>query len=273
MKNYSTERKNVWERSVALFVLLCLLFTPFSSTRAEFSDTEISSENLFSASSIDIELGVLGEGTNERTFSVTNIGLSPLNYDAHVTETSDPSLSFCDEVIVTQGGAEGSLLSLTTPQSLLDVGGFEDVTLEFSVDNPGANLAGKACVVEFIFEASQVGYNHGEAFFDTEIYTLTLYGEDFYTEPTPDNDPCCTCGDVVVENENDATIINIVHSSSNTGDNSAGGGGSVTTGDATTTTTIVNSANTNNTTDRCEEGETIDEGDLADWGDFFDGMF
>jgi hypothetical protein len=270
---HNSNRRNISIHSTLLFGFFCVLLTPLSSAHAYFSSVESSGGNLFGASSIDVALVASGEEPDARTLSVSNSGNSSFNTEGYTNEVSDPLLSFCDEVIVTQGGAEGSLLSLTTPQSLLDVGGFEDVTLEFSVDNPGANLAGKACVVEFIFEASQVGYNHGEAFFDTEIYTLTLYGEDFYTEPTPDNDPCCTCGDVVVENENDATIINIVHSSSNTGDNSAGGGGSVTTGDATTTTTIVNSANTNNTTDRCEEGETIDEGDLADWGDFFDGMF
>src|SRR5690606_19612145 len=84
-------------KGAALLTLLSVLLVPFSSTNAYFSDKESSLGNLFGASTLDMGLVVSGGG-NERTFSVSNIGESPFEYDVRIVETSNPLASFCGGV-------------------------------------------------------------------------------------------------------------------------------------------------------------------------------
>jgi len=185
---HNSNRRNISIRSTLLFGFFCVLLTPLSSAHAYFSSVESSGGNLFGASSIDVALVASGEEPDARTLSVSNSGNSSFNTEGYTNEVSDPLLSFCDEVNVTLDSVETDLLSLVTPSELLEVGGAKEYALEFSVDDPEANLEGKTCAVEFVFEASQVGFSYGEAFYDTEIYTLTLYGEDFSIDEHEDDE-------------------------------------------------------------------------------------
>lgn len=179
---HNSNRRNIYIRGALLFGFLCVLLTPLSFAQGYFSDAESLSGNLFGASSVDVALAVSGEGPDARTLSVSNSGNSSFNTTGYIIEVSDPLLSFCGEVHVTLDSVETDLLSLATPSELLEVGDAKEYALEFSVDDSEANLDGETCIVEFVFEASQVGFSHGEAFYDTETYTLTLYGEDFTTD-------------------------------------------------------------------------------------------
>jgi len=131
---------------------------------------------------------------------------------ASVDSPSDPA-SFCDDVNVSVNGEPfQDLLTFTRAKTPLASGATTTLTYSFTVDNPSADYTGKTCAVSFIYEASQYGYNFGEAFHDSETDSFVLNGDNFGTVPPPPEPPvetdCCCEGDVTVINDNDATIVN-----------------------------------------------------------------
>lgn len=159
---------------LGVFVLLAVSVP--ENAYAFFGDRESSEENLFGASSLGIALAVLDENDGFRETGVT----ADLEEDAVYRLTHTASGSFCSNanVVIKQNGSEvysGALMSFTgTAASVLSASATDTWTFNFSPIN-GNGDAGE-CSVTWTYEANQLGYLHGEAFFDTETDTQMLSG-------------------------------------------------------------------------------------------------
>lgn len=171
---------------IKLLALLCVacLLVPGNMANAFFGDTERSLNNEYAASSLGIALSPDGSG-DYREVTITANEAEDVEYRLSFSVSGDP---FCDdlEVRIKRNDADlynAPIAPYVSAPSLLATNGIDEWIFNYDVA-PGST--GGSCTVTSTFEANQVGYNHGEAFFDTETYQYTLTGADFgLTPPAP----------------------------------------------------------------------------------------
>lgn len=172
-----TNQKTIqkYTEATALVVLVALMGTPFS-VHAYFGDEETSADNTFDASSLDLSLSVVSSDEDSRSLSISNTGDTSFEYSVRVEEVSDPASSFCRDVVVAYNGNPAVPYAGALPADTALNPGDAPEMHEFSFIFDADAHTGETCVLKYSFEARQDGYVHGEAFFDTEVETITLQG-------------------------------------------------------------------------------------------------
>ena len=182
---------------VAVLVIISLNWTGLSAvieTFAYFNDTEISSENTFSAGTLDFSLTAgdwepiekainlqPGESVT-RSISVVKDGNLDFQYNARtVIDTENSDLDFCNALSLkaelgdsTEYSGTLGGLNFTSP-IIIDSSGQDDwvftITLSSSYTPPDE---GAGCSFKFIFDAWQENLSFGQGFYDSEEFDNSL---------------------------------------------------------------------------------------------------
>jgi hypothetical protein len=163
-------------------VLYGLLFS--LPAHAFFTHTQFSDANQMTALSLYLTLSIEEAEKTSRTVLVTNESTLPFTYTIRAEEVPHAENSFCDEIGISVNGEEPTgLLLFSKNTAPLDIADSESLAFEFSVSNSDADISGRQCVVELLYEATQEGFSYGEAFSDRETDLFVLYGDDFATVP------------------------------------------------------------------------------------------
>ncbi len=186
MTRHNQKQNHTFKQSIFIAIAFCAFLCLPHPASAFFGDTESANENLFDASSLGIALSVMSQTEDSRLVAVSADQQEGVEY--HIFKTSAVG-TFCADVQMTisQDGAEiynGSLESfLQSTSSPLAVGQNDEYDFAFSVLDDDSAYMGD-CTVTLSYRANQMGYIHGEAFFDTEVDAFMLLGSDFGTAPS-----------------------------------------------------------------------------------------
>lgn len=146
--------------------------------QAFFAEEELSDENRFSASSLGVAFTVIASGDDYREIEITTDESEDLEYRLAGSYTG----SFCSNahVMIERNGVEihnGPLMSFAASSGWSLLVSATD-TWRFVFSPIDGNGDAGDCAVTWDYEANQVGYVHGIAFFDSETYSHTVSGAD-----------------------------------------------------------------------------------------------
>lgn len=165
--------------TLALILLLTLSFSGVRYTNAYFNDTETSSDNSFSTSSLDFSLDsdadftplVTPTADATRNVDVTNDGSLGFDYSVKI---ANPVGALCPALNLSAslGGGAG----VTEPLNTFDIGSFtfgdlEDWDFTVSLNDDDIDYQEETCVFDIVFDGEQIG---GAGFSDTETIANTV---------------------------------------------------------------------------------------------------
>jgi len=186
-KKKRKNKGNLIKKSVIKIVVLALIvglnwvgFSAVVGTLAYFNDNETSSENSFSASTLDFSLGlpldfspvIMPNATATRNISLTNDGILGFGYKAEATSTVGV---LCDHL-----NLEAKLNGTATYNGALtgfnyNVGGFATTTRDWqftaNLTSNDPALQNQTCNFDFVFDGVQA---EGPGFSDQEIISNTI---------------------------------------------------------------------------------------------------
>ena len=176
---YQMKKKHNKTIALALILLLTLGLSGTQQTNAYFNDTETSSGNSFSASSLDFSLTSVADfsplvtPTADATRAVDVINDGSLGFDYSV-KTINPVGTLCPALDLTASLDGGT--SVTEPLNTFNIGPFtfgatEEWDFTISLNNDDASYQEETCAFDIVFDGEQID---GAGFSDIETISNTV---------------------------------------------------------------------------------------------------